>query len=485
MNKRKNRNGSRAASVSAIAAMILTLSLGVAGAQVAAPEQAAARAQESYARALEELTYAQPQVVWSNGPEGAQVPQDIRIMQRIVQTALGEVEAPALPDGLATETDTSASPRLYTRDGGVSDTTVWVLPRGRSRVYNIGGRDVSGFYMQGYGYLFTVKWQVGAGGNSFLPARAALARTAELNELVGAARRAAATEDTVEARAAGEAEAALEQERARVEERQADLEAWSAQYRDVLAEALRDVVALYGSTLKRAAPDEAITFIADFGGGESETVTVSTFRGDLVGASRDENLAAVRMAKGETGVSDTLRTELKILAEIIESSLQGDRGGDVWTEYASLTRYVGNASPYQYVPGYGALFRKSARLNIATRVVQRVSPSRREPGVEVLPLREQIDESTEAQQEYYAQHLAELKQTTAEVLATYGPTLTEMGNDEWVGVFYDVGSAAGLLEGGITNYLVQARMGDVRQAGNEADGAAWLLDRLVTNAKQD
>jgi hypothetical protein len=60
-----------------------------------------------------------------------------------------------------------------------------------------------------------------------------------------------------------------------------------------------------------------------------------------------------------------------------------------------------------------------------------------------------------------------------------------MNDGDWVGVFYDVGSAAGLLEGGISNFLVQARMGDIRQAGRQADGAAWLLDRLVTNEKQE
>ena len=251
----------------------------------------------------------------------------------------------------------------------------------------------------------------------------------------------------------------------------------------MLAVALRDVVAVYGSTLNRATPDEYVTFIADFGGNEAETVTLSARRGDLTGASRGENLSAVRMEEGETGVSDTLRTELKIMAEIIDSSL-GDAGtNEIWTVYAGEARYFGGDSSYQYVPGYGVLFRKAARLNVVTRVIREANAARNEFTVQ--SLREQIDESSDEQRQAYAQHLTDLKQATAQIMATYGPTLTEMSDDEWVGVYYNVGAAAGLLEGGITNFLVQARMGDIRQAGREADGAAWLLGFLVTNEKQD
>ena len=52
-------------------------------------------------------------------------------------------------------------------------------------------------------------------------------------------------------------------------------------------------------------------------------------------------------------------------------------------------------------------------------------------------------------------------------------------------MYYNVGSAAGLLEGGISNFLVQARMADIRQAGNEPEGATWLAERLVTNERQN
>jgi len=132
------------------------------------------------------------------------------------------------------------------------------------------------------------------------------------------------------------------------------------------------------------------------------------------------------------------------------------------------------------------LFRKAARLNLATQFVREVAPSGiASGGVTVQSLRERMEENTEEQLQAYADHLDDLKQKTAGILATYGPTLTEMGDDDWVGVYYNVGSAAGLLEGGITNFLVQAQMADIRQAGGEADGPAWLLGRLVTNEKQD
>lgn len=482
MSKSTNRKVAQVAPVVMIAAMIVALSLG------AAVAQTSAEAQEAYRLMYQNLTptYVSSEVAWSAGAEGTQVPQEIRIMQRIVSTALGEVEAPELPDALKQDADSSGSSGAIAYNVGRSNATLWALVGAGNRVYSIGSRDVTGFYMQGYGYLFTVKWRVAPRGSSFLASWDPGARIAELSVLTGQARRAAAAGEASEARAAGEAEMVLEQERQRLEERRSAWDLWSAQYRDVLAGALRDVVALYGSTLKRATPDEAITFIADFGGGEDETVTVTARRGQLTGASRDENLAAVQLAKGETGVSGTLRMELKIMAEIIDSSLQVDRTDDLWSAYSRQGVRYGGDSSYQYVPGYGVLFHKAARLNLATQLVRQVAPSRVAPGIPVQSLRQRIDESTEEQRQAYTEHLADLKQKTAEILATYGPTLTELNDEGWVGVYYNVGSAAGLLEGGITNFLVQARMEEIRQAGQlEADGAAWLLDRLVTNEKRD
>jgi hypothetical protein len=465
---------------------------------VAAEAEALARemasvAQEADARAHDEaLRYAYRLDTggWGFGSEGAQVPQDIRIMQRIVHTALGEVEAPELPDALKVAGGESADtpPGAYVYTPGDAEAAV-ILRELSGRGWSIGGRDVTGFYMDGYGYLFTVKWQVSPRGGRFMFGDWATERFMELGALADEARRAAEEEaaEEVEARAAAEAERTLRQERERQHELQEVWEAWADDYRDRLAAALREVVALYGSTLKRAAPDEAITFIADFGGGEDKTVTVSTRRGQLTGASRDENLAAVQMSRGATGASDTLRTELKIMSEIIDSSLEVEGSGDTWTYAVGIgdARYFGGDSSYQYVPGYGVLFRKGARLNIATGLIRRAARERASAGGDVETFREQLEQGTEEQRQAYTEHLADLKEKTAAVLATYGPTLTELNDSDWVGVFYNVGSAAGLLEGGISNFLVQATMADIRQAANQADSAAWLLGRLVTNEKQE
>lgn len=510
MSNSKNRKGFRAVAGLVVAAMVPALSFGAAAAQTAssrsaaeaqaassrtieeaqaAARQRAAQADEAARRAAAEVTYGTyvfPQSVWTAGSEASQLPQDIRIMQRIVTTALGEVTAPELPEVLRESADAQGSDSNSRSNFSGPDTVIYALARGRNRVFSIGGRDVTGFYMQGYGYLFTVKWQVAPQGVPFAR-EVAVERLYALNELADDARRAAAAADEAAARAAGEAaERTLQQERERLETRQVAWEEWSAQYRDVLAEALRGVVAQYGSTLNRATPEESITFIADFGGGEAETVTVSARRGALTGASREDNIAAVQMAMGESGISPTQRTELKIMAEIIDSSLQVTGGDDVVVAFGGdRVRYFGGDSSFQYVPGYGVLFRKSARLNLATQMVQRLNAERLEPGVTVHPLRQRIDETTEEQREVYAAHLTDLKQKTAEIMATYGPTLTGMGDDEWVGIYFNVGSAAGLLEGGISNFLVQARMADIRGAGNQSDGATWLLNRLVTNESQD
>jgi hypothetical protein len=460
--------------------------------QEAAEAQAEARARENDVRRMYEdarFAYALAPTAWTSGSEGAQVPQDIRIMQRIVETALREVEAPELPAALREAGEAEESPGAFVYNPGDTEPVIMVgelgLRRGRS--WSIGGRDVTGFYMEGYGYLFTVKWRVSPRGNHFTSWDRAEDRYLELAALAEHARQAAEVSDEAEARAAGEAEQALQRERDEFEEQQEAWEEWADDYRNSLAETLREVVAQYGSTLKRATPDEAITFIADFGGDEDATVTVSTLRGQLTGASREENLAAVNLATGETGVTDTLRTELKIMSEIIDSSLQGEGSDDTWSYAVNFgeVRYFGGESSFQYVPGYGVLFHKGARLNTATQLIRGATRARRGTGVDVETFREQLEEGTEVQREAYTEHLADLKAKTAEILATYGPTLTGLDDSDWVGVFYNVGSGAGLLEGGISNYLVQAMMMDVRQAGVQADGASWLLDRLVTNEKQE
>lgn len=465
-----------------ITALILLLSAGTApaGAQTPRVRVVASHGAVVVGPELGQQVYVPSTTAWGGSMEGGQPPQDIRIMQRILSTALGEVEAPELPEELKEGSGSEGGTSVYT--SGVGPV---VVPAGSSgRAFYIGGRDITGFYMQGYGYLFTVNWRIsdrlGHGGGAWgLSA-------AELDSLALEARRAAENATAAEARAAGEASDALEARRADLEVQQRAWEQWAGRYRDELAEELRRVVALYGNTLSRAQPDESITILADFGGGESETVTVSARRSDLTGAGQEQNLAAVQLARGEAGISEGLRTELKIMSAILDSSTPGEDTSELpQVVYSGRFEYLDGNPPYQYVPGYGVLFRKAARLNLATRLIREVVPPR--SGADATPqtLRQRIEESTEDQRETYSEHLAALKESTAEILATYGPTLTEMNGDEWVGVYYDVGSAAGLLQGGITNYLVQARMRDIRTAANQSDPASWLTDHLVTNERQE
>lgn len=460
-----------------IGALVLALTLG-AGATASGQETYVAQETPSPA-----ATYAFAPGSWGSG-ESTQVPQDIRIMQRIVSTALNEVEAPPLPE----ELQYSGEARVMARSSGS-----WApLPpgadqvsAGRVRPVIFGGRDVSGFYMPGYGYLFNVNWRLsgGFGGDEMGVAL----RAAEVAALAGEAERRAeeaVAPETAEARAAAEAREALKAERARLDERREAWAGWSASYRERLAAELRGVVAQYGSTLGRAQADESITFIADFGGGPETTATVTARRGDLQGVGREANLSDVQLVWGNAEVSDALRTELKIMAAIIDGSLESSPSG----EFALVARRgwsSGNDDGFQFVPRYGVLFRRSARLNLATRLIQDVSPGRVRADVSPDSLRERIEESTAEQQLTYSEHLAELRRSSAELLATYGPTLTHMEPDYWVGLYYDVGSAAGLLQGGVSDYLVQARMSDIRQAASTGDPTSWLLDRLVTNEKQE
>jgi len=152
MTDSKNRKGLRAWPMLAVTAGILAVSFGAAMAptaavaQDAAVAQTAVVAQEDARAAREELRYAYALAPggWSTGAESAQVPQDIRIMQRIVHTALGEVEAPELPDALNESGESSDMPGAYVYDAGGSRGTLgtlWLADTG-GRGYSIGGRDV-------------------------------------------------------------------------------------------------------------------------------------------------------------------------------------------------------------------------------------------------------------------------------------------------------------------------------------------------------
>ena len=360
-------------------------------------------------------------------PEGQNVPQDVRIMRTIVSTALSQVEAPALPKDLAGDS---------TENTVVLGGSGFVYSRLRGSGF-LGSGDVSGFYMKGYGYLFTVQWPI----SSLYAFR---------------------TRDVDEAgvkRVAGMGVA----------------NSWAVEYRKLLTDALADVIAGYGSTLRRAAPGESITFIADFGGGDDAMVTMTAKADALRGSDVKANRSAIQISSGQGGVSERLRTQLKIMSEIIDTSLHPTDSSRQLYAAVSGT-YFGGSAEAQYVPGYGVVFRKTARMNTArTFVTDLRTPSRRQA----------VDSLEQAARTNYREHLDTLRRRTVEILATYGPTLTELKDDDWVGIYYDVGSAAALLTGGMDDFLVQARMRDIRQAAGQSDPAAWLSTKLVTNEKQE
>jgi hypothetical protein len=193
----------------------------------------------------------------------------------------------------------------------------------------------------------------------------------------------------------------------------------------------------------------------------------------LQGSNLAANRGAIQVSAGQSGMSDRLRTQLRIMSGIIDTSLRSsapsdDLYADSWSVY-----FGGSAEP-QYVPGYGVIFRKNGRMNTARAFVSMPGAAFRELAADTVAV---------AARTTYREHLDTLRHRTVELLAIYGPTLTELNDDDWVGIYYNVGSAAALLTGGVDDYLVQARMGDIRQAAGQSDPAAWLEERLVTNER--
>jgi hypothetical protein len=370
--------------------------------------------------------------------EPQNVPQDVRIMQNIVSTALSEVKAPELPKSLAGDSTASSSTSVVSSSGD----NVYVYSNLRGSSF-FGRGNVSGFYMKGYGYIFTVRWPV---GSAFALPRVVVAREGKTERV--------RTSDTDSK----------------------DYAVWADGYRRRLSDALRDVIAGYGSTLRRAQPGESITFLADFGGGDSASVTMTVKASALHGTDVEANRAAIQVSRGQGGMSPSLQKQLQIMSGIIDTSLHpGSSDRETYLSNYVGAYFGGRAEP-QYVPGYGVFFRKTARLSTARAFVRMSTGS----------ARAEVMDSTEATaRKTYRAHLDTLRRTTAEILATYGPTLTALKDDDWVGIYYDVGSAAGLLSGGMDNYLVQARMRDIRQAAGQSDPAAWLEQRLVTNEKEE
>ncbi|MFO7769215.1 MAG: hypothetical protein R6W82_09730 [bacterium] len=417
--------------------------------------------------------------------EEPQVPTDIRIMQRIIRTALEEVEAPELPEILKGEEGGSLLTVTGERKRRQYDV---FLSHARTGALSI--RDISGFYMAGYGYLFTI--DVGSPGSRWLfGIEEGLFHIYETAE-----RLAAVVRSREQAERTAEEQEQAEEEAQRQEERRQALEAWRDEYRERAIEALQEVLATYGSTLKRAADEEQITFIVDLDSGEQEENVSLTVRKGEIGPPDhlQRTLGAIRVGHASAG-SEKLQQQIRIMGEIIDTALEPEETEAAAITFSATSWFGGEADPV-YIEGYGVIFRKNAMMRqLSLESAAAPPPPPPAPGdttlrVEVEERAKQAAEKYRARgvrqreesQENYRKHLDELKRRTAGLLVDYGPTLTGLDPGEWVGIHYNVGSAGSVLAGGVKDFLVQARMRDIREAAGRGEGGAeWLLGRLVTN----
>ena len=441
-------------------------------------------------------------------PQG---PQEVRIMSRIIRTALEDVEPPELPEALKPEEpgeEETDVRRAYTYALGQYERAISIgVP-----YLQTGEKGVTGFYMSGYGYLFNIRWHVGGSawnilrygdqGNLVLALQeqnAAVQRI--LAERVARRDRTEQEQQTEETRlrqAQEAAEEAVKQEQEKATEREEALKAWRLEYSEKLVDALRNVIATYGSTLHQVQPDEAVTFIAEFGNEDQDNVTLTIMGAELRGPGAreaDRIRAAIRVSRGGIDTSDELKSQIKIMSEIIDAAFEAEEeeaGGDAYVARAgtlaraySTSWSIAGTSAGQYIPGYGVIFRKSARHSLGGLAISEVVPDVPDPPATaervIMGLQTRLEES----KELFVEHLEKLKRKTAEIFATYGASMSELSADEWLTIHYDVGSATQLLQGGPDYFLVQAKMSDVQSAVENPEGANWLYERLITNEKQE
>ena len=436
-----------------------------------------------------------------SGPQG---PQEVRIMTRIIRTALEGVEPPELPEALQpekVEEGEGETARSLARAYSIVVGELGGFDLSGSLIVGTGERGVTGFYMKGYGYLFNIRWHIGVGDLNVL----SLGERGELlvaleeqnkamqrilaDRVARRSREQAGGEDRLK-EAQHAAQEAVKEEREKRAAREAALAAWRGEYTDALVETLKEVMATYGSTLNQVQPDEAITFIAEFGREEEESVTLTLLGREIGGPgaqARDRILDAIRISRGGSGAGAALKSQMRIMSEIINAAFEEAYEGEVMPTGAYVMTRRGSSlslrrdTDYQYIQGYGVIFRRRARRTyIRTRAVadETAAP---EPERLFLRYEEQLEESKERQ----AEHLENLKRKTAEIFATYGASMTELSAEEWLSIHYDVGGATQLLQGGPDYFLVQAKMSDVRTAAGRQDGSDWLLGQLITNERQE
>lgn len=445
--------------------------------------------------------------VWARD-ENPQEPPEIRIMSRIIRTALSDVEAPELPEEVVEKGKEAGL--AYADIGRLGDYTrqlVSVIPKAFEYSFGIysGSRKVSGFYMNGYGYLFTIRWPIRSSrliSSFYTGGRDLVLQLRAQNEVLEQLliERSDRLRRSSEAAGAGreeeeqpEEEEGQEELKRQREELARQIEAWKTEYENRLIEATKEVMATYGHTLHRAAPEESITFIFEQSDEDEDNITLTVKRGELGGpAEKERALGAIRISRGSAETNPALKSQIRIMAEIIDAAFEYEEE-EQHVFVIERGAYFGGAARTQYIPGYGVIFRKNARMSPFAIVGEMFTPA--EPDEARMEARaatrgrvytQVLEEATEESRQKIEEHLEKLKEKTAEILATYGTTLTELKDDEWVGINYEVGSAVGLLQSGMSNFLVLARMSHIREAARQGEDAAdWLLERLVTNERTE
>ena len=454
------------------------------------------------------LTIVDPHFQIETVPEIQNQPPEIRIMSRIIQTALAGVEAPELPEEL-TERGEVGELAYVTTSRGVSGgwNVVPTAPLG----YSTTRGKVSGFYMTGYGYLFTINWPIrtsnllstfyrGEGENLVVQLQAQNKALEQL--MIQRADRTRSRADTGAGAAVAEQteeEIAAEREEAvrKAQQLSDQIEEWRSELEDRLVESLMDVMATYGHTLHQAAPGELITFIFEQSNNDEDNISLSIEQSELAGPSeKDRALNAIKVSRGSESSNPVLKEQVTIMAEIIDAAFEVEEEGQFPVYISFGGTYFGGEARTQHIPGYGVIFRKNARINpflmvpevpdapapatgADTRVEDRIQATTRR----MITL---IGEQNEESAEKMTRHLDMLKSKFAEILATYGTTLTELDDSEWIGINFEVGSAASLLQSGVSEFLVLVQMNRVREAARQgADAADWLMEYIVTNEKQE
>ncbi len=469
---------------------------------VALSTAAGAQQADTWRDDYESVYFGEP--AWVINEEQDQ-PPEIRIMSRIIQTALAGVEAPELPEEL-TEQGEAGEPGLVTTYRVTGDVfNIAALPL----AYSTSRGKVSGFYMTGYGYLFTIHWPIrtsnllstfyrGEGENLVIQLQA---QNKALEQLLiqrtdRTLRRTETGAGAQEEQTEVERQAEQEEAAKKAQELAERIEEWRSALENRLVNTLKDVMATYGHTLHQAAPGESITFIFEQNDSDEDNITLSIEQSALGGPSeKDRALNAIKVSRGSENVNPVLKDQITIMAEIIDAAFEAEDEGNFRIYVSGRGAYFGGEARTQHIPGYGVIFRKNARINpfmVVSEVPDVPAPAARtETRVEerVMAATRRLSTWIEGQNEESAEktalHLDLLKSKTAEIFSTYGTTLTELDDSEWIGINFEVGSAAGLLQSGVSEYLVLVQMQRVREAAGQGAGAAdWLLDYIVTNEKQ-